>query len=109
MKRDELERMAEKSLRYLHEGAVDHATLRAQADYLASWVKVVKAKCKAKNPGQSATAAEDAALRDPEYLAALEAQRQADQAWYEVQFKREAARAHLDAFQTVSANERVMA
>ena len=109
MKRDELEKMAEKALIYLHQGAVEHAALRAQADYLASWVKVVKAKCKAKHPNISATGAEEAALRDPEYLAALEAQRQADQAWYEVQFKREAARAHLDAFQTVSANERVMA
>lgn len=109
MNREELEVKAERALILLHQNAKEHGSARAQSDYLDSWVKTVLARCKQKHPGMSAAAAEAVALTDPEYIAALEARKQANEAWYSAQFLREAARAHIDAFQTASANERAMA
>ena len=109
MKRDELEVKAEQALLFLHGNAKQHGQLRARSDYLDAWVKSEKARIKSKFPGISQVAAEDEALRHPDYIAALEARRSAAEEWYAALFLREAARAHLDAFQTVSANERVNA
>lgn len=109
MKRDELEEKAEQALVFLHGQAKSHGKIRAQSDYLDAHVKTVLARCKGKHPGVSASAAESLALADPEYLAALEARRQANEEWYTAQFLREAAQAHISAFQTASANERAYA
>lgn len=109
MKRDELEVKAEQALLFLHGNAKSHGKIRATSDYLDAYVKTVLAKCKGKWPGMSASAAETSALADPEYLAALEQRRQANEEWYTAQFMREAAQAHISAFQTASANERAYA
>ena len=109
MKRDEIEEKAEEALLFLHSNAKKHGKIRAQSDYLDAYVKSVKATVKGRSKLTSASAAEDEALRSPEYLAALEARKQANEEWYTALFLREAARAHIDAFQTVSANERAHA
>lgn len=107
LSRDELEPKAEMALLYLHEEAKAHGKLRAQSDYMDAHVKTVLARCKGKHAGQSMAAADAQAQSDPEYLAALEARRQAAEEWYSVQFLREAAHAHVDAWRTACSNERV--
>lgn len=102
----ELEKKAEKALIYLHQEAGKHAEARAQSDYMASWLKVELARIKALFVGVSSAAATDEALRHPAYLTALEAAKIADTQWYEIQFKREAASATINAYQTASANSR---
>ncbi len=109
MKREDLEEKAEQALKYLHSNAVEHGRLRAQSDYMASYAKTVLAKCKGKHAGMSMTAAEAQAQCDPEYLSVLQAQHEADEQWYAALFLREAAQAHIAAFQTMSANERAFA
>jgi hypothetical protein len=101
-----LEAKAEKALVFLHEKAGEHAEARAQADHLSDWVKVEKSRVMGLYTALSAAAAEAEALRHPDYAKALEAVRIARKHWYEIQFKREAAKAFIDAFQTVSANSR---
>lgn len=109
MKREELEDRAEQALKYLHGEAVEHGRLRAQSDYMSAYVKTVLAKCKGKHPGISVAAQDVQAQCDPEYLSALQAQHNADEQWYAALFLREAAQAHIAAFQTMSANERAFA
>ena len=109
MRRDVMELKAEDALLYLHDNAGEQGKVRAQSDYMDAWIKSEKARVKGLFVGLSNAAAEDEALKHPKYLEALKARKEANEAWYEVQFLREAARAHLDAFQTVSANERVNA
>lgn len=101
-----LEKKAEAGLIFLHQDAGKHAELRAQADHMADWVKVEKARLMGLNADKSAAAAEAEALRHPEYLVALEALQIARKQWYEAQFKREAAQAFIGAWQTCCANER---
>jgi hypothetical protein len=101
--RPNLEEKAEKALLFLHEMAPEHAQLRAEHDYMQAWIKSEKARIKTEFTGLSNAAAEDEALK------AIAAAKEASVKWYRAQFLREAARAHLDAFQTVSANERTNA
>lgn len=110
MNRADLEEKAEEALLFLHQKAHDHAAARAKHDYLSAWVKSVKARVKGEQAGKmSVAAAEDYALNHPDYHEALTELRQASEDWYAIAFLREAARAHIDAFQTVSANERMSA
>ena len=106
MKRDELEVKAEQALLFLHGNAKMHGQLRARSDYLDAWCKSEKARIKSKFPGISQVAAEDEALRHPDYIAALEARRSAAEEWYTAQFLRDAAQAHLDCWRTACSNER---
>jgi hypothetical protein len=107
--RPNLEEKAEKALLFLHEMAPEHAQLRAEHDYMQAWIKSEKARIKTEFTGLSNAAAEDEALKSEAYLKAIAAAKEASVKWYRAQFLREAARAHLDAFQTVSANERTNA
>lgn len=107
--REQLEETAERALLYLHQGARDHAQNRAEHDYMQSFVKTEKARIKASLIGLSNAAAEDEALRHPAYLRALDAAKTASEEWYHVQFLREAALAHIDAWRTACSNERVNA
>lgn len=109
MKREDLERLAERSLKYLHGEAGDHAQARAEHDYLQAWVKSEKSRIKSSFTGLSNVAAEDEALKSPAYIAALQAARAASETWYEIQFKREAASAAIDAWRTACSNERAFA
>ena len=106
MKAEELEPKAEKALQFLHEQAGNHAALRAQADHLGSWVKTELARIKGIFVGVSSTQATDEALRHPDYLKALEAEKIALEQWYTAQFKREAAMAYIEAWRTACSNAR---
>lgn len=102
----DLEPKADRALQFLHEKAGEHAQARANADYLADWIKIEKSRIMALFVGMSNAAAEAEALRHPAYLEALQAKKTADELWYVAQFKRGAAEAILSAWQTCSANER---
>lgn len=106
MNAKDLEAKAEKALTYLHEGAIEHAQARANADHMADWCKVEKARISGLFAGLSAAAAESEALRHADYAKALEALKTAREVWFTAQFKREAANAFIQAWQTASANER---
>jgi hypothetical protein len=101
-----LEKKAEAALLYLHEGAIEHAQARAEADYMDSWCKTELARIKGLFVGMSGAAATDEALRHPDYIAALQAAKTANEVWYTAQFKRDAASAVINAYQTASANSR---
>ena len=107
MNRTELEKLADAALHLLRDGAAQHAEARANADYLDAWVKTELARIKDTMVYQDSDAAKTAAaMRSPDYLTALQGKKEADALWYLAQFKREAANAHINAWQTVCANER---
>jgi hypothetical protein len=98
-----LEKKAEAALLYLHEGAIEHAQARAEADYMDSWCKTELARIKGLFVGMSGTAATDEALRHPDYIAALQAAKTANEVWYTAQFKRGAV---IEAWRTACSNAR---
>lgn len=103
----DLEPKAEKALHFLHEKAIEHAQTRANADYMADWVKLELQRIKGiiiNNDSDASKTAE--AMRHPSYLEALQAKKQADEAWYTAQFKRGAAEAIIEAWRTCCSNER---
>lgn len=107
MNATDLEKKAEKALIFLHEGAEKHAQDRADADYMADWIKVELARIKGAIVGvQSDAAKTQLALEHPDYRRALEAKRQADELWYTAQFKRGAAEAIIEAWRTACSNAR---
>lgn len=103
---EELEKKAMLALAFLHEKAVQHAGDRANADYMSDFVKVRRAELKGESTASSNAAAEDDALRHPDYLAILEAKKTADTIHHTNTFKRQAAEAIIGAWQTCSANNR---
>lgn len=106
MNATDLEPKADRALQFLHEKAGEHAQARANADYLADWIKIEKSRIMALFVGMSNAAAEAEALRHPAYLEALQAKKIADEAWYLAQFKRGAAEAVLDCWRTACSNAR---
>ncbi len=106
MTRAELEPLAGRALKYLHSSATQHGQDKANAEYMDSYLKVVKAQVKTRYVGMSNAAAEDEALRAQEYLEALKAQQEANAIDAENRFKREAALAVIEAWRTVCSNER---
>lgn len=106
MTAEALEPLAGRALKFLHSQAEAHAQARANADYMDAWVKAEKARIKGLVIGQSNAAAEDEAQRHPAFLAALQAQKEANTAHYTNQFKREAASAAIEAWRTACSNAR---
>lgn len=107
MKSSELEPHAEKALHFLHRQAGEHAQARANASYMDSWVKLELQRIKGLMVGDMSDAAKNAeAMRHPAYEKALQAQKEADEAWFTAQFKREAAMALIEAWRTCCSNER---
>jgi hypothetical protein len=103
----DLEKKAEKALLFLHEKAAEHAEARAQADHMDDWLKVELARIKHTMGFADSDAAKTAAaMRSEDYQKALEVAKTAKEVWFTVQFKREAANAFIQAWQTASANER---
>lgn len=96
----------EKAVDFLRTSATEAAQARAQARYLAEFLKSKRAQLKVKQAGLSNAAAEDAALADPAYLEVLEGYKVAveNDAYYG--FKREAAVAMIDAWRTQQSNLR---
>jgi len=103
----DLEKKAEKALIFLHEGAMEHAQARANANYLDDYLKVEIARLKGAMVGSQSDAAKtQMALEHPDYRKALEARKIADEVNYTNLFKREAAKAIIDAWRTACSNER---
>ena len=107
MNASDLEKKAERALIFLHEGALEHAQARAQADHVDDWLKTELARIKGTMVYAESDAAKTTlAMQSEEYQKALQAVKEAREAWYTAQFKREAANAFIQAWQTASANER---
>lgn len=102
----ELEKKAEGALIYLHKNAEEHAALRAQADHLADYLKVVLAEEKGRFVGASQAVATDEAMRSENYKSTLDALKTARELWYTAQFKRAAAETHIEAWRTCCSNAR---
>lgn len=107
MKASDLEGKMQAALTFLHERAGEHAQARANYEYMAEWPKLEMQRIKGLLVGiDSDTAKTAEAMRHKSYQEALQAKKEADEAWFTVQFKRQAAEAILAAWQTLSANER---
>jgi hypothetical protein len=96
----------ERALDYLRDAATADAQARADALYLEQWVKTERARLTTEQAGVSNAAAVAIAECHPEYLRALNAYKAAVTEDYRRRFLREAAAARVNAWQTMSANER---
>ncbi len=96
----------ESALDYLRDNATADAQARADAVYLAEWIKSERARLTTAQAGISNAAARDAAECHPEYLRALSAYKAAVTEDFRRRFLREAAAARIEAWRTQSSNER---
>ena len=96
----------ERCLDYLRDNATADAQARADAVYLAEWIKTERARLTTAQVGVSNAAARDIAESHPEYLRALQAYRAAVTEDFRRRFLREAASARIEAWRSMSANER---
>lgn len=95
------------AVEFLRANAQEAAHARANVRYLEAYLKTLKAQIKGKQVGLSNVAAEDVALCDPAYVAALEGYREAVEKDAYFTFKREAAGAMIEAWRTQAANARI--
>lgn len=96
----------EGALDYLRDSAKPAAVARAQAKTLEKYLGVVEAQQKATARGLSNAAAQDQARASPEYKAALEGWNEAVRRDCEFTMLREAAASRIEAWRTMSSNER---
>lgn len=96
----------EQALDYLRDSAKPAAVARAQARTLEKYLGVVEAQQKAVARGLSNAAAQDQARASPEYKQALDAWNEAVRKDGECTMLREAASARIEAWRTMSSNER---
>ena len=96
----------ESALDYLRDTAPKAAVARAQARTLEKYLGVVEAQQKALTRGLSNAAAQDHARASPEYKAALDGWNEAVRLDGEFTMLREAASARIEAWRTMSSNER---
>ena len=96
----------EKALDYLRDSAPKAAVARSQAKTLEKWLGVVEAEQKTLQGSMSNAASQDIARASPEYKQALEGWKEAVRVDCEFTMLREAASSRIDAWQTMSANER---
>lgn len=96
----------ERAIDYLRDNADADAQARANAVYLAEWIKSERARITTAQAGVSNAAAVAIAESHPEYLRALNAYKAAVTEDYRRRFLREAASARLEAWRTQSSNER---
>lgn len=100
------EEAAEAALHFLRTTADKAGQAKAHVVYMEAWVKTVRAKCMRKSSSRSVAGAEVDALCDEEYLAALEAQRQAIEIHETLYWKRIAAEATIESWRSKNANRR---
>jgi len=100
------DKQVEDALDYLRDSAKPAAVARAQARTLEKYVGVVEAQQKARAAGRSNAAAQDEARASPEYKEALQAWEEAVRKDGEFMMLREAAAARIEAWRTMSSNER---
>jgi len=96
----------ERALDYLRNNAEKDAQARAEAVYMESWAKTERARLTVMQAGMSNAAAAAVAESSPEYLQALQALRAAVAEDCRRRFLRDAAAARINAWQTMSANNR---
>lgn len=96
----------ESALEFLRDSAPKAAVARAQARTLEKYLGVVEAQQKEKAIGRSNAAAQDEARSSPEYKEALEAWNEAVRRDSEFTMLREAASSRIEAWRTMSSNER---
>jgi hypothetical protein len=96
----------EAALDYLRDQAEADAQARANAVYLEQWVRTERARLVTAQPGMSNASATAAAECHPEYLRALNAYKAAVTEDFRRRFLREAASARIEAWRTMSSNER---
>jgi hypothetical protein len=96
----------EAALDYLRDSAKPAAVARAQARTLEKYLGVVEAQQKSRATGRSNAAAQDEARSSPEYKEALTAWEEAVRRDGEFTMLREAASARIEAWRTMSSNER---
>jgi hypothetical protein len=96
----------ERALDYLRDQAERDAQARADALYLAEWLKTERSRLVTQQAGVSNAAALAIAESHPEYLRALNAYKAAVTEDYRRRFLREAAAARIEAWRTMSSNER---
>lgn len=96
----------EAALDYLRDTAKPAAVARAQARTLEKYMGVVEAQQKGLTRGLSNASAQDVARASPEYKAALEGWNEAVRRDCEFTMLREAASARIEAWRTMSSNER---
>lgn len=98
----------EKALDYLRDTAKEAAVARANAKTLDKYLGVVEAKCKAMatGDGMSNAASQDWARSSGDYRTALDAWAEAIRKDAECTMLREAASARIEAWRTMSSNER---
>ena len=96
----------EQALDYLRDSAKKAAVARAQSRTLEKYLGVVEAQQKALTRGLSNASAQDHARSSPEYRAALDGWNEAVRVDCEFTMLREAASARIEAWRTMSSNER---
>jgi translation elongation factor EF-Ts len=98
----------EKALDYLRDNAAKAAQARANRIYMEEYRKVVKAQIMGENNETTIGAQERFAYADARYIEHLEAMRTSIFEDEKHRFTLAAAQAKIDAWQTMSANERAM-
>jgi hypothetical protein len=98
----------EKALDFLRDNAKPAAKAKAERVYLEEYSKVVKALVMQEHYNLPVSAQEREALADHRYGAHLKGLKEAVERDCELTFLRGAAQAKIDAWQTMSANERAM-
>lgn len=98
----------EAALTYLRDSAPKAAVARANSKTLEKYVGVVEAEQKALWPSMSNASRQDEARKSPEYRQALEGWKEAIRQDCEFTMLREAASARIEAWRTMSSNERAM-
>ena len=96
----------DRALQYLRDSASEAAIARANARYLESFLKSLRATLKLKSAASSNAAQEDEALASSQYLDALHGYKAAVEDDARHTFKREAADALIRAWQTQCSNLR---
>ena len=98
----------EKALDYLRDSAPKAAVARSQAKTLEKYLGIVEAKCKAMATadGMSNAASQDWARSSDDYKTALDGWMEAVRQDAEFTMLREAASSRIEAWRTMSSNER---
>lgn len=97
---------AEAALWYLRNNAKKAGEAKAHVVYLENYVKIVLARCTRDSTARSVAAQEIDGKCHPDYLAAIEALKEAVIAEEEFRWKRIAAEATIESWRTKNANRR---
>lgn len=98
----------QRAVDFLRDNAEPAAKARAERMYMEAWVKTVLAQEMAKRGSQALGAQERDARCSPGYLASLQAMKESVQEDERQRYLRAAAEAKIQAWQTMSANERAV-